>query len=112
MLEYVMANALKYKDKVIPVGSTVGVTYKFKEGEKEKTQVFKGILIKVKGNNEAARMFTIRKISRSGLGVERIIPLVSPFLVNVSIIKKAKPGKAKLYFLRNLTQRQAKAKIK
>ena len=99
-----MANFLNFKDKKITVGSTVAVTYKFKEGDKERSQIFKGILIKVKGNTLQDKMFTVRKISRSGTGVERIIPLVSPFLVNITVIKNAPPGKAKLYHLRGFVK--------
>ena len=107
-----MANSLNYKDKTFTVGSTLGITYKFKEGDKERKQIFKGILIKIKGDSPLTRMFTIRKISRSGIGVERIIPLMSPFLENISLIKKAAPQKAKLYFIRNLHEKQVKSKIK
>ncbi|OGK10096.1 hypothetical protein A2767_00550 [Candidatus Roizmanbacteria bacterium RIFCSPHIGHO2_01_FULL_35_10] len=107
-----MANSLSYKDKTFTVGSTLGITYKFKEGEKERKQIFKGILIKVKGNSPQTRMFTVRKISRSGIGVERIIPLISPFLDNISLVKKAAQQKAKLYYIRNLHEKQVKAKIK
>lgn len=107
-----MANSLIYKDKRFTIGSTLGITYKFKEGEKERKQIFKGILIKVKGNSPQTRMFTIRKISHSGIGVERIIPLVSPFLDSISLVKKAVQQKAKLYFIRNLHEKQVRAKIK
>ena len=107
-----MSNSLTYKDKKFTIGSTLSITYKFKDGEKERKQIFKGILIKVKGNSTKTRMFTIRKISHSGIGVERIIPLESPFLSEIKLIKKAAQQKAKLYFIRNLHEKQVKAKIK
>ncbi|OGK11977.1 hypothetical protein A2954_06615 [Candidatus Roizmanbacteria bacterium RIFCSPLOWO2_01_FULL_37_12] len=107
-----MANSLSYKDKTYTVGSTLGITYKFKEGDKERKQIFKGILIKVKGSTPQTKTFTVRKISNSGIGVERIIPLASPFLDNISVLKKAAPQKAKLYFIRNLHAQQIRAKIK
>ena len=107
-----MANSLNYKDKIFTVGSTLGITYKFKEGDKERKQIFKGILIKIKGNSLQTRTITVRKISNSGVGVERIIPLVSPFVENISLIKKAQPGKAKLYFIRNLHEKEVRSKIK
>lgn len=107
-----MANSLTYKDKRFTVGSTLNVTYKFKEGEKERKQIFKGILIKVKGNTPQTKMFTVRKISHSGIGVERIIPVQSPFLDNITLASKAAQQKAKLYFIRNLHEKQVKAKIK
>ena len=107
-----MANSFNYKDKTFSVGSTIGITYKFKEGEKERKQIFKGILIKIKGNTPATKMITVRKISRSGGGVERIIPLVSPFLESISLLKRAKSRRAKLYFIRGLSEHQVKAKLK
>lgn len=107
-----MANSFTYNDKVITVGSTIGITYKFKEAEKERKQIFKGILIKIKGNTPQTKMITVRKMSKSGIGVERIIPLVSPFLDKISLLKKAKPRRAKFYFIRGLSKRQTKAKIK
>ena len=107
-----MANSFTYKDKSFRIGSTVDITYKFKEGEKERKQIFKGILIQIKGNTPQTKMITVRKISRSGVGVERIIPLVSPFLENISLIKAASPRRAKLYFIRGLSKQKVKARIK
>ncbi len=107
-----MANTFSYKDKIFSVGNTVSLIYKFKEGDKERKQTFKGILIGVKGNTPQTRSITVRKVSKSGIGVERIIPLMSPFLESISVVKKSKPGKAKLYFIRNLPEHQIKAQIK
>ena len=106
-----MANSFTYKEKTIKVGSTIGVAYKFKEGDKERKQIFKGILMKIKGSTPQTKMITVRKISRSGIGVERIIPLISPFLEDISLLKKANPRRAKLYFIRNLSEQQVKAKL-
>jgi len=107
-----MANSLVYKDNRFTIGSTLSVTYKIKEGEKERKQVFKGILIKVRGTSLPTRMFTIRKISNSGIGVERIIPINSPFIDSITLDKKAAQQKAKIYFIRDLHDKQVKAKIK
>lgn len=98
-----MANSIRYKDKVLGIGDTVSLHYKIKEGDKRRTQVFKGILIKIKGDNEANRMITIRKISHSGVGVERIIPIASPHISDIKLIKKSQYKKAKAYFIRNLS---------
>ncbi len=106
-----MANSFIYKDKTFRIGSTVNLTYKFKEGDKERKQVFKGILIAVKGNTPQTKMIMVRKISRSGVGVERIIPLISPFLENITLQKKAAPRRSKLYFLRKLSDQQVKAHL-
>ena len=99
-----MSNSINYKNAVLNVGDTVSVTYKFKDGEKERQQLFKGILLKINGNNDENRMITVRKVSKTGVGVERIIPLISPKLVNVRVDKKGSYAKSKLYFIRNLTE--------
>ena len=93
------------------VGDTVKVHYAFNEKDKRKSQIFEGIVLNIKGR-ETNRMITVRKMSRSGIGVERIIPLISPFLDNISLVKKAAQQKAKLYYIRNLHEKQVKAKIK
>ena len=106
-----MANQLKYKNNLFSIGDTVSVHYKIKEGDKQRNQIFKGILIKIKGNNNANRMITIRKVSSSGLGVERIFPLSSPLLTDIKLIKKSTYSKAKAYFIRNLTESQIRKKL-
>lgn len=106
-----MANSFLYKDKLFSIGDTVSLHYQIKEGEKARTQIFKGILIKIKGANLANRMITVRKISRSGVGVERIIPLTSPFLSDIKLIKKSKFSKAKAYFIRNLSESEIRKKL-
>lgn len=106
-----MANLLIYKDKKIKVGDTVSVHYKIKEGDKERVQIFKGILIKIKGNSPDTRMFTVRKVSKTGVGVERIIALSSPYIQDILLIKKSKYQKAKAYFLRNLSEQEIRSKL-
>ncbi len=107
-----MANSFVFKDKTFTIGSTVSLTYKFIEKDKERRQIFKGIIIKVGGSSPATKMITIRKNSHIGLGIERIIPLVSPFLEDIKLIKKAAPKKAKLYYTRKLSEQQIRAKVK
>jgi len=106
-----MANSFKYQEKLIQVGDMISLTYKLKEGDKERKQIFKGILIKVKGNTPATKMITVRKISRSGIGVERIIPLVSPLLLSLKQLKKSTNTKAKIYYIRNLSDQQLTQKL-
>lgn len=106
-----MANSFLYKDKSFRVGSMVSFTYRFKDGEKERKQIFKGIILQVKGSSPQTRNITVRKISRSGIGIERIIPLASPFLEDIKLVKKAEPKKAKLYFVRGLSDQKVKAKL-
>lgn len=106
-----MANSFIYKETKYKIGDTVSIDYKLKEGDKERIQVFKGIIIKVKGDSEANRMFTIRKISKIGIGVEKIIPLLSPYIAKMELVKKSSYQKAKLYFIRNLTKQEVRTKL-
>ena len=85
-------------------GETVRVHVKVVEGEKERTQVFEGIVIGLSGAGNRA-MFTVRKISY-GVGVERIFPLHSPRIDKVEVVSRGKVRRAKLYYLR---QRSGKA---
>ena len=106
-----MANLLTFKDKQFNIGDTISVHYKLKEGDKERIQNFKGILIKVRGNSPETKMFTVRKISKSGIGVERIFPLLSPNVADVVLIKKSSYKKAKAYFIRGLSDRDLRNKL-
>lgn len=82
----------------ITPGDTVKVHVKVKEGEKERIQVYQGIVIGIKGGGMRAS-FTVRKIS-SGVGVERIFPLNSPSIDKLEVVRHGKVRRAKLYFLR------------
>lgn len=106
-----MANSIMYNDKNLAVGDMVSVSYKIREGDKERLQVFAGILIKIKGNRPEIKMITVRKISHSGLGVERIIPLASPLLTSFKLVKKSNYTKAKAYFVRGLSDQQLRKKL-
>lgn len=91
------------KNKQIPVfhpGDTVKIHYKIKEGERERTQIFEGVVIAIK-NSGASKSFTVRKIS-FGVGVERIFPMYSPKISKIVVAKKGKVRRAKLYYLRNI----------
>lgn len=106
-----MANSIIYKNQTFKIGDTISIDYKIKEGDKERIQTFSGILIKIKGYNDATRMITVRKISKSGVGVERIIPFSSPYIANIKLLKKSTFKKAKAYFLRGLSDKQLRAKL-
>jgi len=106
-----MANFLTYKDKQFKVGDTLSVHYKIKEGDKERVQIFKGILIKVKGNTPETKMFTVRRVTKEGYGIERIIPLQSPYISDLVLLKKSTYTKAKAYFLKNLSEQELRNKL-
>ncbi len=108
---FLMARSFKFKETSIDVGDTVTLTYRVKEGDKERQQKFSGIVIKVKGQNELTRSFTVRKISRSGIGIERIVPVSSAFLVDIKRLKKGSSTRAKLYYIRNLSEQEIRHKI-
>jgi len=100
-----------FDKSVLKVGDTISLEYKIKDGEKERTQLFKGILLMVKGNTPQTRAITIRKISKIGIGVERIIPLASPNIVSLKIDKKSNYTKAKLFFIRDYTEAETRNKL-
>ena len=87
-------------------GDTVRVDYKIKEGDKERIQPFEGIVIAKKGAGEG-KTFTVRKIASGEIGVERIFPLNSPWIEKLAVVKKGKPRRAKLYYLRERTGKAA-----
>lgn len=87
-------------------GDTVEVSVKVKEGEKERTQVFRGTVIKVQGRG-ASRTFTVRKIS-DGVGVERTFPFFSPSVEKIKLVAKGEVRRARLYYLRNLKGKKAR----
>lgn len=106
-----MANSITYKDVEFSVGDIISIDYKIKEGTKERSQIFEGIITKIKGVDEANRMITVRKMSNIGIGVERIIPLSSPFISKIKRVKKSTYTKAKLNFLPSLSGQQIRHKI-
>lgn len=87
-------------------GDTVGVYVKVREGEKERVQLFKGVVLKLQGSG-VGRTFTVRKMS-SGVGVERTFPFYSPAIDRVEVISIGKVRRGKLYYLRNLRGRAAR----
>jgi len=106
-----MANSFTYQDKTYKVGDMIDIDYRIKEGDKERIQTFKGILLRVKGDSLNTRMISVRKISNSGIGVERIIPLSSPYIAKIALIKKSNYQKSKLYFLRDLSDQELRTKL-
>ena len=91
-------------------GDTITVHYKIKEGNKERIQNYRGVVIQIKGEG-VTKTFTVRKMS-GNIGVERIFPLSSPFIDQIEINKKGSVRRAKLYYLRALTGKKARIKEK
>lgn len=91
-------------------GDTVKVHVKIKEGEKERIQVFQGVVIS-KRNGTTNASFTVRKVSY-GIGVERIFPLHSPIIDKIEVLTKGKVRRAKIYYLRKLRGKAARIKEK
>lgn len=87
-------------------GETVRVHVKVVEGEKERTQIFEGIVIALSGSGSRA-MFTVRKVSY-GVGVERIFPIHSPRIDKVEVVSHGRVRRAKLYYLRERSGKAAR----
>lgn len=92
-------------------GDVVKVYRKIKEGDKERIQLFEGIIIAVKGGQSSSPMITVRKVS-GGIGVELILPIHSPEIERIELVKRAKVRRAKLYYLRGLTAKNSRMKYK
>lgn len=90
------------------IGDTVRVGVKIKEGDKYRIQAYEGVVIARK-NGGIRESFTVRKIS-NGVGVERTFPIHSPIVDSIEVVRKGKPRRAKLYYVRDLTGKAAKIK--
>lgn len=87
-------------------GDTVRVNYRVREGEKERIQAFEGICLGRRGTG-MGETFMVRKIS-SGIGVERVFPLHSPFIKGIEVVRRGRVRRAKLYYLRGLRGKKAR----
>lgn len=87
------------------VGDTVDVHTIVREGEKQRVQIFKGLVIAIKGSG-TRKTFTVRKIS-DGIGVEKIFPVYSPNIETIEIVRKGKVKQSKLYYMRDRTGKRA-----
>lgn len=106
-----LAQAAMWPEKEVPEfksGDTITVTYKIIEGNKERLQSFRGVVIQIKGSGKT-KMFTIRKVS-NGVGVERIFPLYSPHIDTIEVNKRGVVRRARIYYLRGLTGKKARIK--
>ncbi len=101
---------LKAEVESFNVGDTVKVHYRIKEGNRERIQVFEGIVIKRQGGS-SRETFTVRKIAY-GVGVERTFPVHSPRIEKIEVARQGRVRRAKLFYLRERTGRAAKVKEK
>lgn len=92
-------------------GDTITVTYRIKEGDKERLQKFRGVVIQISGSTPFTKTFTVRKIA-SGVGVERIFPFQSPFIDSIELNKVGHVRRARIFYLRNLSGKKARIKEK
>ena len=90
-------------------GDTITVTYRIKEGDKERLQSFRGVVIQICGATPYTKTFTIRKVS-NGIGVERIFPYESPAIDKIELNKVGKVRRARIFYLRNLAGKKARIK--
>ncbi len=91
-------------------GDTIIVAYKIKEGSKERIQQFQGVVIQRRGSG-ATETFTVRKMS-GNIGVERIFPISSPFLDTITIVKRGRVRRARIFYFRERTGKSARIKEK
>ena len=108
LVDRVEAKEMKKEVTDVHIGDTVKVHMRIVEGEKERIQVFEGVVIRLHGGGPRETM-TLRKVS-FGVGVERILPLHSPRLEKIEVVRRAKVRQAKLYFLRDLRGKAARLK--
>ena len=102
--------ALKTDLPEINPGDTVKVSQKYLDKEKEKIQIFEGMVIARKHNKEMGATITVRKIA-SGIGVEKIFPIHSPMIAKIEVTKSRKVRRAKLYYLRTAKGKRAQLKL-
>ena len=108
IIKSIEAEQLKSNVTDFNVGDTVQVFAKVKEGNRERTQVFEGTVIK-RQNGGSRETFTVRK-SSNGIGVEKTWPLHSPVIEKIEVVRHGKARRAKLFYLRNRVGKKAKVK--
>ena len=109
VLDKVTKGELREELPVMEPGDQIKVHVRIREGEKERIQIFEGILI-ARNNTGVSETITIRKISFGGVGVERIFPVHSPVVAKLEVVRQHKVRRAKLYYLRDLRGKAARLK--
>lgn len=106
LIQAIQKQNLKKMPEIKP-GMTVRVHQKIKEGEKERVQIFEGLVISVSPGNGTNKMITVRKIVE-GVGVEKVFPVYSPSIVKIEVKKTSKIRRAKLYYMRERSGKSAR----
>ncbi len=91
-------------------GDTLNIQIRVKEGNKERIQTFKGVVLRRRGSG-IQETFTVRKVSQ-GVGVERIFPLHAPLIKNIEVVRRGRVRRAKLYYLRQRSGKSARIREK
>ena len=107
-LKLMSESCLKKDLPVVNVGDTVRVQVRIQEGNRERLQAFEGTVI-AKKHGGIAETFTVRRVAY-GVGIERVFPINSPFVEKVTVVRKGKVRRAKLFYLRGRTGKAAKVK--
>lgn len=110
LLQYVEDQIEVKEFPAFKAGDTITVTYKIKEGDKERLQNFQGVVLQRVGGGPT-ETFTVRKIS-GGVGVERIFPISSPFIDEIKVNKRGVVRRARIFYLRELKGKKARIKEK
>ena len=109
LIKYVQDEYIDQKNlPEFKAGDTITVYYEIKEGEKSRTQFFKGVVIQIKGKGKT-KTFTIRKMSGT-FGIERIFPINLPSIKKIEINKKGKVRRSRIYYFKNLRGKKARLK--
>ena len=109
VLQDIQKLAIKKKIPVIRPGYTVKIHQRIKEGEKERVQIFEGLVIKMNSGYGADKTITVRKVF-GGIGVEKIFPIHSTNIVKIEVKKKSKVRRSKLYYMRKRSGKSARLK--
>ena len=107
-LKLIAADSVKEQAPEFNVGDTIRIDVNIREGERERIQQFEGTVIARKGSG-VGETFTVRRVSY-GVGVEKTYPLHSPKIASITVVRKGKVRRAKLYYLRNRVGKAAKVK--
>ncbi len=111
LLREVEARYMKSPEEIpeFRVGDTVRVSFRVVEGDKERIQDFEGVVIRLRGRG-VNRNFTVRRIAAHGIGVERTFPLHSPRVEKITVVRRGKVRRARLFYLRGLSAKKARIK--